>query len=92
MLFSALALLAAPVAALPSGSDSFVDAKSGYRVDVSHDGDTMLLDGVNPKTHARFHLKVARGGHVTGVFAGAPVNYVMPAGAPGAEQLASNAR
>lgn len=72
-----LLLAAAPVAAMPFNSDSFVDARTGYRVEVSHSGDTMLLDGFKAQNHARFHLSVTRRGLVTGVYEGHKVNYVV---------------
>lgn len=80
-------LAAAPAVAFPYGSDSFVDAKSGYRVDVSHVGETMVLDGYNAKTHEHLNIKVV-GDHVTGVMAGKRVDYILPAALEN-EQLAS---
>ena len=86
-----LALLAAPVAATALDTDSFIDAKTGYRVEISHQGEAMLLDGYNFKTRDRFHIKVVRD-HVTGVFAGTPVNYVMSPDRDAHALLASSAR
>ncbi len=74
---AAVLFTAAPLAANPLVTDSFRDAKSGYRVEISHSGATMLLDGYNPATHDRFHLVVTPRGAVTGVFQGQPVNYVL---------------
>ena len=81
-------LAAAPVAASPFDTSSFRDAKSGYRVNVAHTGETMLLDGYNPQTHARFHLTVSASGVVHGVYEGRPVDMVV--GSPAGEQVAAN--
>lgn len=69
---------AAPLAASPMVTDTF-RAKSGYEVAVSHSGETMLLDGFNPRSRDHFHLAVTPAGRVTGVFKGQPVDYVVPA-------------
>ena len=77
-LILAVSLLSAvPAVAMPFGTDSFRDAKSGYRVAVSYSGSTMLLDGYKPQDRSRFHLEVSPRGVVTGTFAGRPITYVM---------------
>lgn len=85
-----LLLAAAPVAAMPFDTDTFRDTKSGYRVDVSHEGDAMVLDGVNAHSRTRFHIVVTPGGRVTGVYEGRKVDYVMSDTAARDTQVAVN--
>lgn len=85
-----LLLAAAPAAALPGDTDSFLDAKTGYRVDISHQGDVMVLDGINRQSHGRFHIAVAPGGRVKGVYEGRKIDYVMGEAAMRDTQVADN--
>ena len=76
---AALLLLLAGTAAQaePYVTDRFVDAKSGYVVDVDRAGDRMLLNGRHPATGATFRLRVSSAGNVTGVWDGKRIDYKM---------------
>lgn len=79
ILKTVLLLFLASTAAQASPSmlnDSFVDAKTGYVVEVSHIGSRMILNGRHPQTAKTFRLVVASSsGRVTGIWEGRPVDY-----------------
>lgn len=83
------ALLAtAPATALTFATDSFRDAATGFRVEVSYVGPDMVLDGFKPDTRERLHLVVDPRGHVTGIYRGKRVDYVT--GQPANAVVAAN--
>ena len=80
------AALAAPI---ETGRVHYVEETTGYTVHGRRSAaGTLYLTGAHPETGATFDLRVSRSGHVTGEFAGQPVDY-MVGDMPQRQQLAA---